>query len=72
MIRLFLLLLVAGVVFGAQLHISPWWIIAPLGLLAVAVYGSGAAHLRCPACGKAIKLGCGRCHHCGWQHTVKH
>lgn len=67
MIRLFFLLIVAGAVFGSALHVSPWLIIVPLALFALVAYGSGSSHLSCPACGKGIKLGYSRCHHCGWQ-----
>lgn len=67
MIRVIALLVAAGVLGTMVTGLSPWFFIVPLAVLAVFAYGSGAAHLKCPACGKRIKLGYKACHHCSWS-----
>lgn len=65
MLRVIGFLIVGAVLFGAVTGWSPWIFIVPVGLLAIAAYTVAGMKLRCPACGKRIKLGYTTCHHCG-------
>jgi hypothetical protein len=64
-IRASLFVLFAAAVFAAILHASIWFFLIPIGLLVIGAYTVGGLKLRCPACGKRIKLGYTSCHHCG-------
>lgn len=43
------------------------WIVG--ALIVIAPYVTGQLALRCPACGKRIKVGYTTCHHCGHAIT---
>lgn len=71
MIRVAFFVLVGAVLFVAVTGVSPWFFIVPVGLLAVAAYTVGGLKLRCSHCGKRIKVGYSRCHHCGATFGVQ-
>lgn len=65
MIRVGFFVFCGAVLFVAVTGLNPWLFIIPVGLLAVAAYTVGGLKLRCPSCGKRIKVGYDACHHCG-------
>lgn len=65
MIRVGFFILVGAVLFVAVTGWTPWLFIVPAGVLAVLAYTAGGMKLRCTHCGKRIKVGYTRCHHCG-------
>lgn len=46
---------------GMGLGMTVW---AGCAILAAIGAATGSAHLNCPACGKMVKMGASRCHHC--------
>lgn len=65
MIRVAFFIFLGAVLFVVATGLSPWFFIVPVGLAAVLAYTVGGMKLRCPNCGKRIKLGYTTCHHCG-------
>lgn len=55
----------AGMAFGTAATMPAVWVIAALCYL-VAVFNDGQM-VKCDACGKRVKMGAQRCHHCGYQ-----
>lgn len=49
---------------------APQWLLTAIliGMIALVVTGwlRGALVLKCPACGKRVKIGYTTCHHCGY------
>lgn len=64
MIRLLFAVLIVPAFVAAVLGVNPWVLIVPIALLLGAFFFYGGK-LRCPSCGKRIKLGYTACHHCG-------
>jgi hypothetical protein len=71
MIRAILFAVLASVFLAAVIGISPWFFLVPIGGLMIYAYTFGGFKLKCPACGKRIKLGYTSCHHCGRALTLK-
>lgn len=69
-IRAGLFVLIGSAVLAAILHVNVWIVLVPVGLLMIATYATGAMKLRCPNCGKRIKIGYKACHHCGWTSST--
>lgn len=69
MIRLLLVSLGAPVAVALLWTDAPQWAIVGSWVAALALIGfaytSGGLALKCPACGKRVKVGETHCHHCG-------
>lgn len=65
MIRATLFVIFGAAVIAALLHVSIWITLAPIAAIWIYRYTAGGLKLRCPSCGKRVKLGYDTCHHCG-------